>query len=447
MEFLSDFWTLLNTSNEFYTIIFTLPFSLLENYLAMSIFLNLLNIPSDARSKILYILLSSLVTTTTIFLIPSPFNVFVNYILFFILIIIIFKTTIFKAFVSIFSSTCILGIIGSLILNPYLTIFNISSNDLASIPIYNIFYSIIMYIITFVIIIIIKNKNYVITFYEDIDLKSKKIILINFIFGIITLIVQTYVLFYYVDTLPIFITFLSFISLLAYFGISIYSLASIMKLTFTNKKLESAEEYNKTLHILYDNVRGFKHDFDNIVTTIGGYVRTNDIDGLKNYYIELEADCQKVNNLYLLNPEIINNPGVYNLLTSKYNEAIEKNIKVNMTFLLDLNCLKMKIYEFTRILGILLDNAIEASFESEEKIINIIFRNDNKNNRQLVIIENTYKNKDIDTEKIFEKGVTEKENHTGLGLWEIRKILKSNNNVNLFTSKNTEFFSQQLEIY
>ncbi len=220
-----------------------------------------------------------------------------------------------------------------------------------------------------------------------------------------------------------------------------------MKLTFTNKKLESAEEYNKTLHILYDNVRGFKHDFDNIVTTIGGYVRTNDIDGLKNYYIELESDCQKVNNLYLLNPEIINNPGVYNLLTSKYNEAIEKNIKVNTTFLLDLNCLKMKIYEFTRILGILLDNAIEASSESEEKIINIIFRNDNNNNRQLVIIENTYKNKDIDTEKIFEKGVTEKENHTGLGLWEIRKILKSNNNVNLFTSKNTEFFSQQLEIY
>lgn len=59
---------------------------------------------------------------------------------------------------------------------------------------------------------------------------------------------------------------------------------------------------------MHDSVRGFKHDFDNIVTTIGGYIKTNDMDGLKKYYIQLEEDCQKVNNLYLLNPEIINSP-------------------------------------------------------------------------------------------------------------------------------------------
>ncbi len=139
--------------------------------------------------------------------------------------------------------------------------------------------------------------------------------------------------------------------------------------------------------------------------------------------------------------------GIYNLLTSKYHEAEAKDIKVNMTFLLDLNTLKMKIYEFARILGILLDNAIEASSECDEKIINITFRNDSKNNRQLITIENTYQNKNIDTEKIFEKGVSEKENHTGLGLWEVRKIIKKNNNANLFTSKTDKFFSQQLELY
>ena len=107
----------------------------------------------------------------------------------------------------------------------------------------------------------------------------------------------------------------------------------------------------------------------------------------------------------------------------------------------------MKIYEFARILGILLDNAIEASAECEEKIINLTFRNDTKNSRQLVIVENTYKNKDIDTDKIFEKGFSGKENHTGLGLWEVRKLVKKNNNLNLYTSKNDKYFSQQLEIY
>ena len=107
----------------------------------------------------------------------------------------------------------------------------------------------------------------------------------------------------------------------------------------------------------------------------------------------------------------------------------------------------MQIYEFARILGILLDNAIDASSRSDEKIINLTFKNDYKSSRQIVIIENSYSDKNIDIKKIFEKGVSFKENHTGLGLWNIQQILKKHNNINLFTSKDDKFFSQQLEIY
>ena len=74
-------------------------------------------------------------------------------------------------------------------------------------------------------------------------------------------------------------------------------------------------------------------------------------------------------------------------------------------------------------------------------------KDDSKNNRQLLIVENTYSQKDVDLNKIFEKGISGKENHTGLGLWEIRKILKKNNNLNLHTTKNENYFIQQLEIY
>ena len=95
----------------------------------------------------------------------------------------------------------------------------------------------------------------------------------------------------------------------------------------------------------------------------------------------------------------------------------------------------------------LLDNAIEAASECDEKVLNIDFRNDAKNNRNIILIENTYKDKNIDINEIFNKGVSGKENHTGLGLWEIRQILKKNNNVNLHTTKNDKYFSQQLEIY
>ena len=68
--------------------------------------------------------------------------------------------------------------------------------------------------------------------------------------------------------------------------VSIYSMTRVIKLVQTKEQLETAEEYNKTLRILHDNVRGFKHDFDNIVTTIGGFIKTNDMDGLQKYYFK-----------------------------------------------------------------------------------------------------------------------------------------------------------------
>ena len=335
----------------------------------------------------------------------------------------------------------------SLILNPFLTIWKITSEQLITVPIYRLLYITTLYCILFIIIIILKTRNLKMNLLDTIDKKSTKVIVFNLFLGIFSIAVQSITLFYYVDKLPIFITFLSFISFLAYFILSIYSLTRAFKLTLTTQKLESAEEYNNTLRILHDNVRGFKHDFDNIVTTIGGYIKTEDMEGLRNYYLQLEDDCQRVNNLYILNPEVVNNDGIYNLLTKKYYEAESKDIKVNITFLLDLSTLNMKIYEFARILGILLDNAIEASSECEEKIINIVFRNDPNNFRQLVLIENTFNDKNLDTDKIFEKGISGKENHTGLGLWEVRKLIKKNSNINLYTSKNNKYFSQQLEIY
>ena len=65
----------------------------------------------------------------------------------------------------------------------------------------------------------------------------------------------------------------------------------------------------------------------------------------------------------------------------------------------------------------------------------------------LIKIDNTYKDKNIDTEKIFEKDYSTKPGNNGLGLWEIRQILHKNYNLNLFTTKDNDYFKQQLEIY
>ena len=50
-------------------------------------------------------------------------------------------------------------------------------------------------------------------------------------------------------------------------------------------------------------------------------------------------------------------------------------------------------------------------------------------------------------DKIFEKGVSGKENHTGLGLWEVKKLVNKNSNVKLISKAQNGLFTQQLEIY
>ena len=447
MEILNNIWIALSTPNESLLNILSIPLYFVEAFLTMYLFLNVIGIDSTRKQRVTYIIVFPVLGLLTMKLIPDPFNIYINYLVMFTLICTIFKGPIIKKCLSLLISLVIFNLAGALILNPFIRIFRINSDELAVIPIYRLSYALILYTVVIVSTLIFRAKNLKLNFLDDIDTKSKYIIVINFILGILTIIIQSVTLYYFVDSLPLVLTFLNFMTFLSFFVISIYSITRVFKLFLARKELESEKSYNKTLRILHDSVRGFKHDFDNTVTTIGGYVRTNDMEGLKKYYLQLEDDCQKVNTLYILNPEIINNDGIYNLLTTKYHEAEEKDIKVTITVLLDLGNLKMKIYDFARILGILLDNAIEASSESNEKIINITFRNDSKNSRQLITIENSYKDKNVDTEKIFEKGASGKENHTGLGLWEVRKILKKTNNANLFTSKTDTLFSQQLEIY
>lgn len=448
MNVLNNIWLALSTPNEELVKFFSIPLlMLIEAPLSFALISNIFNIKFKTKQKLIYIIITGIIAVIANLFIGWLYNIVFNYATAFIILYFVMKLGFTKSTIATLFPSIVFNLVGNLLANPYFDLLGISYEEATTIFIYRIPFNLLTYLIVAILVLILKYRKVTLNILEDFDKKTKSIITINFAFGFITIFLQGILSSKYIDILPIEFTFFNFISLLAYFGLSFYSLAKIMKLVTTTKKLESAEEYNKTLHILHDSVRGFKHDFDNIVTTIGGYIKTNDMDGLKSYYSQLEEDCTKVNNLYVLDPDIINNPGVYNLITAKYNEALEKGIKVNLTVLLDLNDLHMKIYEFARILGILLDNAIEASSECDEKILNIVFRKETKNNRNIILIENTYKDKDVDIEQIFNKGVSGKQNHTGLGLWEIRQILKKNNNVNLHTNKNEKYFSQQLEIY
>ena len=314
MEIFNNIWTALSTPNEGLIKLLCIPLTFIESILVMNLFMYILNIKATKNKKIIYIILSSITSLITTNFIVSPFNTIANYLILFFIIYFIFKPNIIKTILAILIPTIVFALISSLLLNPFIKINNIDYNATLTIPVYRLEYLFIVYIIILSLLLIIKNKNIYLNVLDEFDTKTKLTLIFTFILGLFVLCVNLFVTAYYTNELPIIISVLNFMCLLAYFGINIYTLTRITKLISTKKQLANAEEYNNTLQIIHDSVRCFKHDFDNTVATLGGYIQTNDIEGLKNYYKQLENECEKVNNLYILNPEIINNPGIYSLL-------------------------------------------------------------------------------------------------------------------------------------
>lgn len=456
MNLLQKICNLFITENKLYTDILAIPLTFVEALITALIFTSILNIKHSKNQILIYVFSFSIIANIACLFIPVPYNSIVNIILSPLLVFIIFKTSFLKSILSEVIPYLLFIIFGSILIIIYIFLVHIPSEFVVNIPIYSITYSLILYLIVYIVYKIFAHFNFTINIFPKVKKNNNIILLINFIIGILAIYLESYINSVFADVLSFSACFYSTLILFLYFLFSMFALSRTLKLEQTELDLEEQKLYNKTLNILYDNVRGFKHDFGNIMQAIGGYTASNDMAGLKNYYTQLLEDCQIVNDLNILNPEIINNPAIYSLLTSKYHKAEELGIKIHLDVFLDLGNLNINIYELSRILGILLDNAIEASMLSSEKIINIDIRKDNRLNKDLFIIENSYSNKNVNTDEIFEKGYSSKEDHSkedssknyhGLGLWEVRKIIKKHKNLNLYTTKNNLLFKQQLEIF
>lgn len=450
MQIFQTIWTAMTTQNDIALSIIFFLLSFIEASVSMLLFTTIFDMKSSRKSKIIYVFLVAIVGSIIRIFIPDPFGSFINILFILCSIKFVFKASWLKALLSEFVMIALSTVLELFMFKFYQTVLNIPYDNVMTIPIYRFIFTSSIYLCIYLLYRIIKYFKFNIKL-ENMTKKNKILFIVNTFLGILAIATQIYLMAFYSDKMPIYITITSILSLLAYFIISFYSLLSTNKLDTTTRDLEEAQLYNKTLTILHDSIRGFKHDFHNIVQSIGGYADRGDLEGLRIYYRQLLQDCGRTNNLTALNPEVINNPAIYNVLATKYHKADEIGVQINLGIFINLNEIEkhMNIYEFTRILGILLDNAIEAAAECENKIIHVSFRKEQNRRRLLVIIDNTYKNKDINVDKIYEKDFStkSKETNSGLGLWEVRQILKKNNNLNLFTTKSEEFFSQQFEIY
>ena len=102
--------------------------------------------------------------------------------------------------------------------------------------------------------------------------------------------------------------------------------------------------------------------------------------------------------------------------------------------------------DIARILGIFLDNAIEANNRvNSHREINIAFFK-SVSNSTIIIIENTLEDDEVMIEKIFTEGFSTKGKKHGKGLSTVKNIINNYQNVTLNTSLNNGLFTQVIEI-
>lgn len=269
MEIFQTIWTSLSTPNIQLINVFSIPLSFIEITVSMLLFTIILNIEASKKQKILYVTIITIWSIISSLFINKEVAIFINIILMFLSIIFIFRISLLKAIIAEILPTLVIALFETIFFKTCYVFFGITQNEAIEIPTYRISGALITYLIIFCIFTIMKHYKINISILDNMPKSNKIILLCNFILVIITISTQFYLIGYYNEILPFSITLLSIISLIAYFFVSIYSLYRTTQLQITEQDLEEAQLYNKSLKILHDNVRAFKHDFSNIVQAIG----------------------------------------------------------------------------------------------------------------------------------------------------------------------------------
>lgn len=237
-------------------------------------------------------------------------------------------------------------------------------------------------------------------------------------------------------------------------AITIFMIYMGIKLDFKNKELDiknieliNLQNYISVTETHYNEISKFKHDYINIISTLAGYIEEEDIYNLKIYFEDnivplfnnFENESLKLNILEKVN--IIELKG---LLKIKLTQAISKNIKVSVEVIEKIDIINWNVVDLCRVVGILIDNGIEAAEDNHRGFINIaLFK---KYNEIYIIIQNSFLEENISLQQIYKRGFSSKGSHRGLGLSIVKNILSKNRYVSIETTIDENIFTQILKI-
>ncbi len=213
------------------------------------------------------------------------------------------------------------------------------------------------------------------------------------------------------------------------------------------KALLDLQDYTHNLEVMYNGLRSFKHDYVNILLSLSGYIENGNMDDLKNFF---ESKIFPTKNLidqgdYKLNQ--LSNIGVLeikSLLCAKMIYAHESGADVTIDIPDRVDSFWMDTVDLARILGIFLDNAIEAALETKQRQIGLnIIQNETGVS---IAISNSFQDNGLMLDTLKQKGFSTKIGHQGIGLSNVCKMIRSYDNVLLETSMRCGCFMQHMEL-
>lgn len=213
-------------------------------------------------------------------------------------------------------------------------------------------------------------------------------------------------------------------------------------------QLQAISDYSGHIESLYREIRGFKHDYTNILTSLSEAIEQKDLKMIKKIYDAtlLHSDKQFYTSKYdIANLSMLNNDAMKSVIYTKLNQAQHMGIKIDIEIVEPIGMPNMDLIDIITILTTFLDNAIEgAEVSKNPQLLLAYFKEADKH---ILIIENSIDVRKLSTQAIFEYGYSTKGDGRGVGLSNVREILAKYAQVTLLTSSQQYQFRQELHIY
>lgn len=230
-------------------------------------------------------------------------------------------------------------------------------------------------------------------------------------------------------------------------GILSYIFIKESKIEKQKIQYENMEEYTTKLEELYTDMRKFRHDYTNILSSMYSFIEEDDMNGLKKFFDEkIQPLNQNMNrNNYKLGAlKNIYLPEVKGLLSSKVIKAQELGLHTFIDIYEPIERINIDIIALVRSLGIIMDNAIEASLGSEDKKICLGLIK--KNQSVIIVVSNTFSGEIPPISMLFKQGFSTKGENRGLGLSNLKEMLHKYKNITLDTFIKDKMFFQEITV-